>query len=138
MKAYISISYKNRRYLQGEVAIIMNILTQAGFTPFLFVDHYNFEASQERIMMMAALKHIDSSTLFIAEVSEKAIGVGVEAGYAKSKGIPIIYVRNAVAEHSTTISGISDVKIIYHSTSDLMNQLYESCRLFIGKQGPSS
>ena len=37
---------------------------------------------------------IDNSDILIAEVSEKAIGVGIEVGYAKAKGKPIIYIKN--------------------------------------------
>lgn len=91
--------------------------------PFVFVDQYRFDPSQEREMMSQALADIDRSDLLIAETSDKGIGIGIETGYAKAKGKPVIYVRQAEAEHSTTVSGISDHQIIYSDDRDLGNKL---------------
>jgi len=74
-------------------------------------------------MMKQAMKEIDSCDLLIAETSEKGIGIGVEVGYAKARDKPIIYVRKKEAEHSTTVSGISDFQIIYSNIDDLKLQL---------------
>ena len=79
-------------------------------------------------MMKEALKRLDECDLLIAETSDKAIGIGVEAGYAKAKGIPVIYLRREDAEHSTTVAGISDVQIIYHDINDLSDQLHRTIR----------
>ena len=73
--------------------------------------------------MQQALADIDVCDLLIAEVSDKAIGIGVEAGYAKGKGKPVIYIRQKDSEHSTTLSGISDYRIIYDNINDLELQL---------------
>ena len=74
-------------------------------------------------MMQQAMADIDKCDLFVAEVSDKAIGIGVEAGYAKAKGKPVIYIRGKQAEHSTTVAGISDFQIIYGDLADLQKQL---------------
>jgi nucleoside 2-deoxyribosyltransferase len=91
--------------------------------PFVFVDNFKFSSDQEKEMMAQALLSIDDCDLLIAETSEKAIGIGIEVGYAKAKGKPVIYIRNRNAEHSTTVSGISDSQIIYHDIKDLREQL---------------
>ncbi|MEI8060274.1 MAG: hypothetical protein WCG67_08955, partial [Ferruginibacter sp.] len=52
-----------------------------------------------------------------------AIGIGVEAGYAKGKKIPLFYLRQKNSAHSTTVSGISDYSILYENTTDLEEQL---------------
>ena len=92
----------------------------------MFVDHYKFDPTQERQMMNQALADIDSCDMLIAETSHKGIGIGVEAGYAKAKNKPIVYLRHENAEHSTTVSGISDFQIIYTDTSDLKNKLKDA------------
>ena len=74
-------------------------------------------------MMQQATADISNCDLLIAEVSEKAVGVGIEVGYAKGKRKPVIYVRQASAEHSTTASGISDYSIVYSSPLDLGTKL---------------
>jgi nucleoside 2-deoxyribosyltransferase len=69
------------------------------------------------------MSEIDRCDLFIAEVSEKGIGVGVETGYAKAHNKPILYLRHAGAEHSTTVSGVSDYHVFYRDAGDLKLKL---------------
>lgn len=123
MKAYLAISYSKRKELNEEVNVIIETLHAFNIQSFVFVDQYSFHPSQEKEMMLAAMKEIDDCDLLIAETSDKAIGIGIEAGYAKAKGKPVIYIRNKEAEHSTTLSGISDHQIIYTDIEDLKTQL---------------
>ncbi|TMI64366.1 MAG: hypothetical protein E6H07_00170 [Bacteroidetes bacterium] len=123
MQAYIAISYNKRKQLQTELDAIKEVLKQYSIIPFVFVDNYNFDAKQEKEMMQAAFAEINKCDLLIAEVSDKAIGIGIEVGYAKAKKKTIIYLRAVGAEHSTTIGGTTDCTIIYNSTVDLKSRL---------------
>lgn len=123
MKAYISVSFSKRRSLGNEVAAIAKTLNMFGITAFVFVDHYTFNPGQEQEMMAKAMAHINDCDILIAETSEKGVGIGVEAGYAKAKNKTVIYVRHKDKEHSTTISGISDFRIFYNDINDLEKQL---------------
>jgi nucleoside 2-deoxyribosyltransferase len=133
MTAYISISINKRDSLELELNSLMKILNDFNVVPFLFVDHYHFEPNQEQIMMQQALNDIDQCTMLIAETSDKAIGIGIEAGYAKAKGKPVIYIRRSTAEHSTTVSGISDFQVIYTDVSDLEQQFRAIMTLIFNK-----
>jgi nucleoside 2-deoxyribosyltransferase len=82
-----------------------------------------FEVHEEKQMMQQAFREIDAADLLIAEVSEKGIGVGIEIGYAAAKGKPVIYLRNASSEHSTTAAGSASHVIIYKNTADLVEKL---------------
>lgn len=130
-QAYISVSYSKRGLIDEPLAAIADALLQFKITPFIFIDHYQFNSTQEHRMMQQAFADLDQSCMLIAEVSDKAIGIGVEAGYAKAKRKPIIYVRHAEAEHSTTIAGTSDHQIIYTSTGDLTLQLKNLLELLL-------
>lgn len=123
MRAYISVSFNKRKLLDKELTAIITTLKEFGIVAFVFVDHYKFELSEERQMMEQAMKDIDNCDLLIAETSDKGIGIGVEAGYAKAKNKPVIYLRQTDAAHSTTVSGISDSQIIYSDSGDLAKQL---------------
>jgi nucleoside 2-deoxyribosyltransferase len=123
MRAYVAVSFSNRKLLNNEIAAITDTLKMYEVIPFVFVDSYQFSPEQEQDMMKKAMEEIDDSEILIAEISEKAIGVGIEAGYAKAKGKTVIYVRHKEAGHSTTASGISDFHIIYTDTADLQSQL---------------
>ena len=123
MTAYISVSYSKRKSANKKLNAMIDTLNGFKIAPFIFVDHYGFDPTQEREMMQQAMADIDRCDLLIAETSDKGIGIGIEAGYAKAKGKPVIYVRQKDAEHSTTVSGISDFQIVYADLNDLQNQL---------------
>ena len=123
MNAYISVSFNRRKQLDMEIMSIIESLRSFEIGPFVFVDKFKFDVNEEKEMMSEAMKAIDNADLLIAETSHKGIGIGVEVGYAKAKSKPVIYVRNKNAEHSTTVSGISDFEIVYNNPSDLKQQL---------------
>jgi nucleoside 2-deoxyribosyltransferase len=122
-QAYLSIGYQNRQQLQQEVDTIKQVLADFQTGIFVFVDEYRFEVHEEKQMMQQAFREIDAADLLIAEVSEKGIGVGIEIGYAAAKGKPVIYLRNASSEHSTTAAGSASHVIIYKNTADLVEKL---------------
>lgn len=123
MTAYIAISYSQRNELAEELTVIKEVLVASGINPFVFIERFQFDPSQEKEMMQEAMRQLDTTDLLIAETSDKAIGIGIEAGYAKAKGKPVIYIRNKKAEHSTTLSGISDQQVIYENSIDLKEKL---------------
>ena len=125
MKVYISISYNKRNELSEELNTIIDVLKRAAIEPFVFVDNFKFNVDQEKEMMQQAMMSINECDLLIAETSDKGIGIGIEVGYAKAKGKPVIYIRNQNAEHSTTVSGISDFQIIYADIEDLRQKFFE-------------
>ena len=123
MRAYISISFNRRKFFDDELTAITSVLNEFKIVPFVFVDNYEFQSTQERQMMQQAMSDIDNCDILIAETSDKGIGIGIEVGYAKAKGKPVVYVRQKMAEHSTTVSGISDFQIVYSDGNDLQKQL---------------
>ena len=128
--AYIAISYSKRNELAEELTAIKEALLSSGIKPFVFAEQFQFNPAQEKEMMQEAMRQINIADLLIAETSDKAIGIGIEAGYAKAKGKPVVYLRNKKADHSTTLSGISDYTVIYSSPEDLKKQLTELIIIF--------
>lgn len=118
-KAYLSIGFQNRQQQGAVIETIRQVLTRFGITLFVFADNYHFLPEQEKQMMDQAFRYINESDLLIAEVSEKAIGVGIEIGYAVAKQKPVIYLRNTHAEHSTTAAGSAGNTVIYRDTVNL-------------------
>ncbi len=137
MTAYISIALSRVKASADEVNTIKSVLEFFGLNTMVFVEKYQFKANQENDMMRQAMADINACDLFVAEVSEKAIGVGLEAGYAKAKGKTVVYVRHKNAEHSTTVSGISDYHVIYSDVNDLKSGLEKSIKLWISERGIS-
>lgn len=124
MRAYIAVNYSKKEYLSEELCVITTTLEEFGIQSIVFVNTYQHTSiDDEKTMMQQALADIDQCDWLIAETSYKGIGIGVEAGYAKAKNKPVIYMRKKDAEHSSTVSGISDFQIIYTDMEDLKKQL---------------
>ena len=126
MKAYIAVSYSKRKLVDKEIALIIETLNTFDISSFVFVDNYKFDILQEKQMMSQAMKDIENCDILIAETSEKGIGIGIEVGFAKARGKIVIYLRQQNAEHSTTVSGISDFQIVYSNSEDLKIKLIDT------------
>lgn len=122
-KAFISISFKKKNELDNEIAAITEVLKKHDINPFVFVNTYIFSPDKEKEMMNKATKEIAISDLLIAEVTDKAIGVGIEIGYAYALGKKIIYLRKKQAEYSITVGGIANQQIMYSNNEDLKTKL---------------
>lgn len=138
ISAYISISHSQRKMLEEALQAIITTLARSGIISFVFIDSYHFDADQAAEMMEQAMKDIDQCDLLIAETSHKAIGIGVEAGYARAKNKPVIYLRQQDAEHSTTVAGISDFQVIYKNPADLKAQLAAAVAEILKAKTPQS
>lgn len=122
-RAYLAISFSHRPVLEPVVSAIRELMNGFGIELFVFTDHYFFAAEQEKDMMKQAFKEIDGCELLIAECSEKAIGVGIEAGYALGRGKQVWYIRQENSPHSTTASGAAHKSFIYCDIDDLTSQM---------------
>lgn len=119
-KAYLAISYSNRKLFDKEVKSLIEICKKNNIELLSFVDKYNFKEDEEKEMMKTAFLEINKSDFLIAELTTKSIGVGIEIGYARAKEKPIIYLRKKNSEYSTTASGSSNFNIEYENENDLI------------------
>ena len=124
-KAFLAVSYGHKEVLQAEIASIVRILKQLSIKTLVFVHKYSFKPEREKEMMRMALDEVRDSDIIIAEASDRAIGVGVEIGYAKSLNKPIVYIRKESAEYSCALGGVSDLKLVYKDVKDLERKLFD-------------
>lgn len=122
-KVYVSIGYDIRKRKAQEVQVIKEFLSRRGYRPMVFVDEYRFADDEEQEMMDRAFQEIDESEFVIAEVSEKAIGVGIEVGYALGKGKRVLYLKDHSSPYSKTVGGSAQDFIAYASPEELASQL---------------
>ncbi|MFD0761614.1 nucleoside 2-deoxyribosyltransferase [Lutibacter aestuarii] len=127
--AYLAISYSNRKLFDKEVQSLIEICKTNDIKLLSFVDKYNFKENEEIEMMKTAFVEIDNSDFLIAELTTKSIGVGIEIGYAKAKGKPIIYLRKKGSEYSTTASGSSTYNIEYENGTHLKELMKKILKL---------
>ncbi|MEM7368333.1 MAG: nucleoside 2-deoxyribosyltransferase [Bacteroidota bacterium] len=124
-KAYFGISLSNRPRFDAEIDQLKRCLASFQYSLFVFVDVYSFTADQATEMMQTAFRDLDASDVLIVELSKKAIGVGVEVGYAVAKGIPIIYLKRQEASYSTTVGGSADYFLAYNGLTELEEKMTE-------------
>lgn len=121
--AYFGISKSNRVNFDKEIHQLKKCLAKRAIELLVFVDKYEFKLGQEKEMMAIAFKEIDNSSFLIVELTKKAIGVGVEVGYAFAKQKPIIYIKRKNANHSTTVAGCSAFSIEYDNEFHLSEEI---------------
>ena len=121
--AFLSISFAHKDAFTAEIASIRDALAQYGVALFVFVEAYQFTAEQAAEMMQTAVAELRKADFLIAEVTHKAIGVGVEVGYTAALGREIIYIRRKNSAVSTTVSGLASHTIVYETPTDLGQQL---------------
>ncbi len=124
--AFISVSFEHRGEFKEEIKAIKKALQAFNLKPICFVEDYKHKNPSPKKLMADALKAIRKSSILIAEVSYKEIGIGIEVGYAKALNIPIIYLRKQNAPISTTVKGVCDKIIIYKNIQDLKTKLKDA------------
>lgn len=70
-------------------------------------------------LMKLTFKKIDICDLLIIDLTEKGVGLGIEAGYAYAKGIPIITIARIGSDRSETLEGISKNIFFYNNIEDI-------------------
>ena len=69
--------------------------------------------------MQKSFEAIDACDLVIVDLTEKGVGIGIEAGYAYARHIPIVTIAQTGSDISETLRGISDEVWFYQTYSDL-------------------
>ena len=70
-------------------------------------------------LMIKSFEQINLCDLVLVELSEKGVGIGIEAGYAYAKGIPIVTIAKRGCDISSTLQGISKGTYNYNDMADL-------------------
>ena len=60
----------------------------------------------------------------MVDLTEKGVGLGIEAGYAYAKQIPIVVIARKGSDISATLQGIAKKLFLYDEFEDL-NQLFQ-------------
>ena len=74
-------------------------------------------------LMQKSFDYIENSDFLLIDLTEKGVGIGIEAGYAWAKQIPIITIAKKGADISTTLQGISQKLLWYDEDEELIEFL---------------
>lgn len=126
MRAFLSIKFwgddRNRQDVEG----VISAIEEAGLEVFCFrrdAGNWGEIEFKPGEMMGSTFDEICKSDFLIADVADWPIGVGVEAGYAAAKGIPVICICPEDKKVANTVVGLADNVVRYKNYVDLSKQL---------------
>lgn len=73
-------------------------------------------------LMARSFRLIDACAGLVVEISEKGVGVGIEAGYAHARGLPILTLLGPQADLPETLKGISG-RVVRYTPADLQGDV---------------
>jgi nucleoside 2-deoxyribosyltransferase len=126
MKAFLSIKYRGDNRNRQDIEQIIAILERVGLKVFCFVrdaENWGEKRFEPPEMMKLTFAQIDESDILIADVADWPIGVGVEAGYAFARGIPVVCICPEDKKLADTVAGIAKYVFKYKSYDDLYLKL---------------
>lgn len=136
MKGYIAIKFHEDYSNKETVNAISRALQATEYDTICMIRDYEQEGKihlAPRELMTLAFQQIESSTIMIAEITEKGMGIGIECGYAWAKKIPVIVVAKRGTEIPATIMGIyssivyyDDLKHLEENLEDVLLNYYPS------------
>jgi 2'-deoxynucleoside 5'-phosphate N-hydrolase len=122
MKALMSIKFHSdgsNVNLMKEIALVakkVNVELKTIFVDYEKEGENKFSLNELMLMTFEAIKNNDC---LIVELSEKGVGLGIEAGYAFSKNKPVYVIAKKGSDISDTLSGISKEIFFYETVVDL-------------------
>ena len=122
MKAYLAIKYHVDHSNRGRIEGLTAVLESVGYETICItrdVEKWGTVSFTPPALMKRSFKLIDTCDILVVELTEKGVGVGIEAGYAHARDIPIITIAQEDAPISDTLCGISAAVIHYNHYSDL-------------------
>ncbi len=124
MRAYLAIKYHpdntNRPCIEG----ISAALETCGFETVCIardVECWGQVQLDPADLMARSFAELDGCDVVVVDISEKGVGVGIEAGYAYARRIPILTVAALGADVPTTLRGISREVFEYRQFDELVD-----------------
>jgi nucleoside 2-deoxyribosyltransferase len=136
MKAYIAIKYHEDNKNRHKIEKISSTLSQNGFLTCCIVrdiENWGRIDLQSSDLMRVTFEEMDTCDIVVIDLTEKGVGLGIEAGYAYAKDLPIITIASTGSDISKTLRGIATRVILYESAEDLSLRLGETLKDMLPK-----
>lgn len=122
-KAYFGIKFYEDHSNRTEIELITAVLNAAGIQTVCMasdVEKWGSVKLSLPKLMERTFAEIEQSDMVILEMSEKGVGLGIEAGYAIAKNIPLVVLIKEGCKVSGTMKGIADEIIYYDQPEDIL------------------
>ncbi|MEW6184624.1 MAG: nucleoside 2-deoxyribosyltransferase [Thermodesulfobacteriota bacterium] len=122
VKAYLGAKYYEDNRNKQDIELISNVLNRDGIETVCIardVEIWGNKQLPSTELMQRTFYEIDHSDIVILEMSEKGVGLGIEAGYAFAKGKPIVVLIKEGKELSNTMQGVASRVITYRLLEEI-------------------
>ena len=126
MRAYIAIKYHPDNRNRPAIEQISAALERSGFDTVCIardVEQWGQVRLTPEELMIKSFEAIDASDVVVIDLTEKGVGIGIEAGYARAKRIPIITIARSGSDISTTLQGVSQA-VMWYDRYDELTRLF--------------
>ena len=129
MRVYLAIKFHEDCRNRERIAALSSVLARAGCETFCVVrdlERWGEVRFSPHVLMQKSFAAIDASDVLLVELTEKGVGLGIEAGYAFARGIPVVTIAEAGADISETLRGISQTTFSYTTHDELAKFLKQT------------
>ena len=122
MRAYLGIKYHADNRNQAVVEALSAALADCGVATSCVardLERWGAVRFEARDLMRRTFDLIEGCDFVVTELSEKGVGLGIEAGYAYARKVPVVTVAKRGSDISETLKGISSHVLLYEEVSDL-------------------
>ena len=127
MTIYLAIKYhadlRNRELIEGILAGLESTHHKTAFA-LRDLENWGDLSLTPQKLMKGSFALINEADSVLIELSEKGVGLGIEAGYAHALGKPIIVLARAGSDISTTLQGVAERVLFYEGLEDLARVLH--------------
>ena len=121
-RAYIGIKFHSDDRNRESIEVLSEALASCGYETVCVrpdVEEWGAVTLAPRELMAKTFEIIRACQLVVIDLSEKGVGLGIEAGYAYAQGVPVFTVAREGTDVSDTLRGISRDVFLYRSAADL-------------------
>ncbi|MBI5877892.1 MAG: nucleoside 2-deoxyribosyltransferase [Chloroflexi bacterium] len=122
MKAYVAIKYHADQANRLLIEALCAALAAAGWDTAVVardLEQWGAFSFAPDDLMRETFALIELCDLVVIDLTEKGVGVGIEAGYAHARGIPVVTVALRGSDISETLRGISRAVQEYDNPAEL-------------------
>jgi nucleoside 2-deoxyribosyltransferase len=122
MKVYLGIKFHSDNSNREAIEQIAQALEACGCETICIqrdIEHWGAVRLTPQALMPKTFEVLRSCQLVVIDLTEKGVGLGIEAGYAYAHGIPVITIARVGADISPTLQGISRTSYLYRGSEDL-------------------
>ena len=126
LRAYLSIKYHVDHANRARIEALSRALQSIGIETYCVareLEQWGARRFAARDLMQQSLQAVLASDIVLIDLSEKGVGIGIEAGYAHAHGRPVIVIAPSPEALSTTLLGIADGVIASSNLDDTLEQL---------------